>query len=249
MDDRTAPRSRKLDKCVGSLAALVAFGCLTWSNAAHPQDDALADPAYQDMTREDAFEWSNRLSETWMVEQRCGLFTRAQRDEFQWHARQISRRIVRIVGPEELADLTLAGAPTPLPELARCGEEAKIFLEAALFDARAYAEYLSQERYRPGGIVQRIDLRRYALIEVAAMVNLQCGHLSRRHRNELSDRRRAIRLKVAKSNTNDRIRFVMEREIDAYFDKAAPCGRQTRKFVIAALKEARDMTKEEFSRH
>ena len=36
----------------------------------------------------------------------------------------------------------------------------------------------------------------------------------------------------------------MEREIDAYFDKAAPCGRQTRQFVIAALKEARSMTKE-----
>jgi len=239
MERHVAPRSRKLSRCIGGLAVLVAFGCVTWSNAAHP-DDGAADA----MTRGDAYEWSNRLAETWMVEQRCGLFTQAQREEYQWHARKIPRQIVRLLGPEELADLTLAGAPTPPPRLARCGAEARIYLEAALHDAREFAETLTRERYRPGQIVQRIDLRRYALIEVAAMVNLRCGHLSRRHRDELADRRRTLRLRIAKTNTDDRIKFVMEREIDAYFDKAAPCGRQTRQFVIAALKEARNMTKE-----
>gem|GEM_PF-2900558 len=205
MDRHRAPRSRKLHRCIGSLAMLVAFGCLTWSNAAHPEEGAA-----DEMTRADAFEWSNRLAETWLVEQRCGLYTTAQREEYQWHARQISRRIVRIVGPEELADLTLAGVPTPRPQLARCGSEARIFLEAALHDARSYSEYLTRERYKPGQIVQRIDLRRYALIEVAAMVNLRCGHLSRRYNDELRDRRRVIRLQISETNTNDRIKFVME---------------------------------------
>ena len=156
-----------------------------------PQDAA------DEMTRADAFEWSNRLAETWMVEQRCGLFTTAQREEYQWHARQISRRIVRIVGAEELADLTLAGAPTPPPQLplrlggadlpaGRPARRAGLF---GIFDPRAVA----------GQIVQRIDLRRYALIEVAAMVNLRCGHLSSRYNDELRDRRRAIRLRISEN--------------------------------------------------
>lgn len=246
MTRHIAPRSRRLNRCIGGLVALVAFASLTWSNAAHPADDGAVPP--EEMTREDAFEWSNRIAETWLVDQRCGILTRAQREEYQWHARQISRWIARLVPPEELADLTLAGVPTPLPELARCGAAAQIYLNAALHDARDYSEYLTRERYRPGQIVQRIDLRRYALIEVAAMVNLRCGHLSRRHRDELTDRRRAIRLQISETTTDDRIKFVMEREIDAYFDKAAPCGRQTRQFVIAALKEARDMTKETWAR-
>lgn len=228
---KSDPGSRMRLPRILPLAAALAIG-----TAVLPAESAA------DITKTEAMEWSHRIAETWMVDQRCGLFSNQEREEYEWHAREISRVVSRQLEDGTDAGLQLAGETQVAYQKDDCGPETRRYLQNALADARNMSAFLTKRRFRPGGVVQQLDLQKFAMIEVAAMVELRCHHLSDKHEDEFSARRRELRAQIGRKTSDSRIKFYLEREFDSYFRQAAPCGRQTRRFVMAALRQAREMT-------